>query len=62
MRDDYQMRIGEAAKYLGVCTMTLRRWDRDGKLIAIRRNTKKKSSNRRFYKEDLDKLIDMGLI
>ncbi|MBX3193858.1 MAG: DEAD/DEAH box helicase family protein [Microbacteriaceae bacterium] len=29
--------VSEAADYLGVSTQTLRRWDRDGRLVAVRR-------------------------
>ncbi len=43
--------LKDAAKYLGVCKLTLRNWDKQGKLHAIR-NT---MNNYRLYsKEDLD--------
>lgn len=38
--------VGEAAEYLGVSRQTLRRWDSDGRLAAVRRP----GSNYRFYK------------
>lgn len=38
------MAIGEAAKYLGVSRDTLRRWEKKGKIKAIRSPT-----NRRYY-------------
>lgn len=34
--DEPPLRIGEAARRLGVSVDTLRRWDRDGKLRAFR--------------------------
>src|SRR6266849_5550836 len=40
------LQVGEAATYLGVSTQTLRRWDREGKLVAVRRP----GSNYRFYR------------
>jgi DNA repair protein RadD len=42
---DY-LRVGAAAEYLGVSPQTLRRWDAEGKLTAVRRP----GSNYRFYK------------
>jgi len=45
--------IGEAAKYLGVSRDTLRRWEKRGRLKALRSPT-----NRRYYtKEQLDRLM-----
>lgn len=38
--------MGEAAAYLGVSPQTLRRWDDEGKLVAVRRP----GSNYRYYK------------
>lgn len=40
------LQVGEAANYLGVSTQTLRRWDREGKLAAVRRP----GSNYRYYR------------
>lgn len=46
--------IKDAAQMLGVSKMTLRNWDRDGKLKAYRHPI----SNYRVYKlEDLEKII-----
>ena len=42
---DY-LRVGEAAAYLGVSRQTLRRWDDEGKLVAVRHP----GSNYRHYK------------
>jgi DNA repair protein RadD len=42
---DY-LRVSEAARYLGVSPQTLRRWDAEGKLTAVRRP----HSDYRFYK------------
>jgi excisionase family DNA binding protein len=45
--------IGEAANYLGISRDTLRRWEKRGRLKALRSPT-----NRRFYtKEQLDRLM-----
>ncbi|CAK0766366.1 hypothetical protein CCP3SC5AM1_460015 [Gammaproteobacteria bacterium] len=33
---DKLLTIAEASKILGVCTTTLRRWEKDGKLVPIR--------------------------
>ena len=47
--------IKEAAEILGVSKLTLRNWDRDGKLHALRHPI----SNYRVYKsEDLKKLLN----
>ena len=54
--------IKEAAKYLGVTPLTLRNWDKSGKLPT----TRHPMSNYRIYKsEDLEKLvkdIDAGTV
>lgn len=48
------VKIGVAAKYLGVTTTTLRNWDKSGKLRPVRGRTNKY----RFYNiDDLEKLI-----
>jgi len=47
------MTIGEAAKYLGVSRDTLRRWEKAGKISAVRSPT-----NRRFYtKKQLEEVL-----
>jgi len=43
--DEY-LRVGEAADYVGVSAQTLRRWDRDGQVTAVRRP----GSNYRYYR------------
>jgi len=43
--------IGEAAKILGVSVGTVRRWEQEGKLSAIRTL----GGQRRFSRDDLDK-------
>ncbi|MFH1670587.1 MAG: helix-turn-helix domain-containing protein, partial [Patescibacteria group bacterium] len=49
--EDNLLTIGQAADYLGVSLMTLRRWDESKKLIAIRKN----GGTHRYYRErDLD--------
>jgi DNA repair protein RadD len=40
------LRVGEAAEYLGVSAQTLRRWDAEGRLSAVRRP----GSNYRYYR------------
>ena len=40
------LQVGEAASYLGVSTQTLRRWDREGRLTAVRRP----GSKYRYYR------------
>lgn len=50
---DY-MTIGEAAEYLGVSIMTLRRWDSARKLRAYRNPLTK---HRLYKKADLDRLL-----
>lgn len=54
MRKDIQwMSIGQAAKHLGVSRDTLRRWEKKGKIKAIRSPT-----NRRYYtKKQLEELM-----
>jgi DNA (cytosine-5)-methyltransferase 1 len=52
--DKLYMNIKEAAEMLGVSKLTLRNWDRDGKLHALRHPI----SNYRVYKtEDLKKIL-----
>ena len=41
------MRVAAAAKYVGVSAQTLRRWDRDGRLPAVKRP----GSNHRYYRQ-----------
>jgi excisionase family DNA binding protein len=52
------IRIGEAAKLLGVTTMTLRRWDKAGYLKAIRLGNR---NDRRYQKEIILKVLNEGL-
>ena len=48
--------IGPAAKYLGVSRDTLRRWEKKGKIKAVRSPT-----NRRYYTEKmLDEVMNRG--
>ena len=46
MTADEYLRVGEAADYVGVSAQTLRRWDRDGQVTAVRRP----GSNYRYYR------------
>lgn len=45
--DERLFTIGQAANYLDVTPMTLRRWDKSGKLVAIR----KEGGTHRYYRE-----------
>lgn len=48
--DDF-LRVAAAAEYVGISAQTLRRWDRDGRLPAVRRPG---SSHRYFRRADLE--------
>ncbi len=50
--------IKQAAEILNVHTETLRRWDKDGKLKAVRIN---KRGDRRYKPEDLEKLMKIKI-
>lgn len=54
MADQGLMTLDEAADYLGVAKITLRRWTRKGELPCVRIG---KRSDRRFRREDLDAYI-----
>ena len=49
--------IAQVAKILNVSIMTLRRWDKNGKLKAIRVGTRSGVGERRYHREDIIKLI-----
>lgn len=51
------LRIREAAEMLGVNTETLRRWDNEGKLKAVRIGYGKRK-DRRYKMEDIQKIIE----
>lgn len=48
------LRIREAAEMLGVNPETLRRWDREGRLEAVRIGRRR---DRRYMVEDLEKIV-----
>jgi DNA repair protein RadD len=50
-REDEYLQVGEAADYVGVSPQTLRRWDRDGRLTAVRRPD---STYRYYRRADLE--------
>ena len=50
---DY-LRISEAAEHVGVCSNTLRNWERAGKIVAHRHPINK---YRLFKREELDELL-----
>lgn len=54
-KNDKLLKISEAAEMLGVHPETLRRWDREGKIIAITINER---GDRRFKIEEISKLIN----
>ncbi len=49
------LRMSEAQEFLGVSANTMRRWDREGTLKAIRITP---GGNRRYKREDIEKLIE----
>ena len=49
--------INQVAKSLNVHPTTLRRWDKIGKLPALRVGTRRGVGERRYHKEDILKLI-----
>ncbi|MBP9816289.1 MerR family transcriptional regulator [Candidatus Woesebacteria bacterium] len=49
------LRIREASELLGVNPETLRRWDNEGRLNAVRIGKRK---DRRYKPEDIQKIID----
>ena len=51
------LNINQVAKILGVVPPTLRRWDKSGKLKAIRIGNKKGVGERRYRREDIIRLI-----
>lgn len=46
--------IGEAARILGVSLDTLRRWEAEGKIVAVRTP----GGQRRFHRAEVDRLLD----
>lgn len=52
------LRILEAAKILGVSASTLRKWDKEGKLTAIKIS---KRGDRRYRAEDIQKFVNMKM-
>ena len=53
------LRIKEAAEMLGINPETLRRWDNQGRLQAVRMGKRK---DRRYKLEDLQKVIETKAI
>jgi len=48
------LRIQEAAKLLGVSTSTLRKWDNEGKLPAVKISRR---GDRRYHSEDIETFL-----
>lgn len=51
------LNINQVAKILGVVPTTLRRWDKNGKLKAIRIGNKRGVGERRYRREDIIKIM-----
>lgn len=49
--------ISQVAKILNVTTTTLRRWDKQGKLKALRVGTRRGVGERRYRREDIMKIM-----
>ena len=49
--------IQQAAKILNVSTQTLRRWDKEGILKAVRVGNRKGVGDRRYRKKDIENYI-----
>lgn len=54
------LNINQVAKILGVVPTTLRRWDNNGKLMAIRVGNKKGVGERRYRRGDIIKIMTQG--
>lgn len=52
------LKIREAAHLLGVHPATLRRWDEEGRLKAVRVGNRRGVGDRRYRIEDIKKLIN----
>lgn len=57
MKSQKLLRIREAATLLGVSVVTLRRWDNDGKLKAIKVSIR---GDRRYKPEDIEKFVEQN--
>ncbi len=53
------LRINEVAVLLGVTPLTLRRWDNNGRLKAVRVGSR---GDRRYREDDIQELIKKGKI
>lgn len=51
------LKIKEVADMLGVHTATLRRWDAEGRLKAVRIGSRRGVGDRRYRLEDVQKLM-----
>ena len=54
------LNINQVAKILGVMPPTIRRWDKSGRLKAIRIGNKKGVAERRYHREDIIKIMAKG--
>lgn len=55
------IKIKEAANLLGVHPATLRRWDKEGRLKAVRIGSRRNVGDRRYRLEDIENFISEGL-
>ncbi|MEA3355184.1 MAG: MerR family transcriptional regulator [Patescibacteria group bacterium] len=55
INNQYNISIGKASSLIGVSIDTLRRWDKNGKFIAVRH---KSSGNRYYSQEDIDLFLN----
>lgn len=53
------LKIKEAARLLGVHPATLRRWDQEGRLKAVRIGSRRGVGDRRYRLEDVQKLMQV---
>lgn len=52
------LKISDVAKILGITPLTLRKWDKQGKLVPVRIGTRR---DRRYRKEDIIRIYKEGL-
>ena len=52
------LNIKQVSQILNISAWTLRKWDKDGKLIPLRVGSRK---DRRYKKEDIQKVLNEGL-
>lgn len=58
MANEELLTLDQVAEILKVNKATLRRWDVNGKLKAIRIGTRRGIGDRRYKKDDIDKILN----